>query len=251
MKKLSLILPILFYMACTKPGDETTDKKKGHILNQSGDTLTFDIYRSRDDYNNNRNVVSTYRLMPNEDKEIPSVQPNSKYYVDWYNDEYLVTNWIRNDVEFTSDENGVLDIGVFQQDGHRIRLLLLEGNGTSSEWNAIDIVHVASPHSTYDWKNLAAYKKNKKFVFYKDETVVYTYTNEQGQQVAEKLYWWANRLKPIEQDIKLYTDSAQRELKYELRAGFGPKSPAQTANMQADTIRFTEGNWYYALLRKK
>ena len=71
------------------------------FTNATGARITFDIYGSKADYNNNRNVTAKYYMEPGATQTI-SLNVLQTYWIDWYTSDYLFNNWAISDNGTTS-----------------------------------------------------------------------------------------------------------------------------------------------------
>ena len=114
-----------------------------HFSTTYNEPITVDLYQSRDDYANSRNVWKRLTVQAGQPQSV-SMEIGRKYWIDWYNADYTLTNWLSETGAFPpqptlspgeSSETHILQslsTGVAYA-----RRCLLPGNAASSTWSVI------------------------------------------------------------------------------------------------------------------
>lgn len=144
MKRLLILfLSALTFAACKK--DDTDANQTFTLKNQLNSPVKIDIYPGEENYKLGTNAVYDIKLESGASTTIPSgmlIKGNS-YYVDWYTDDYKVTNWWKekeNDesdgaIIFNTAKTNTYIIDVVQQ--HRnnpFRSILINDNQPETKW---------------------------------------------------------------------------------------------------------------------
>jgi hypothetical protein len=149
----ALVFGLLALSAC-KRHDEIQRISTYTFTNGMGVSLTMDLYPSMDDYNGCRNRISSVELAPGASKAV-QLEALKTYGVDWYSADYKYSNWVEPAIRNAGPTVSTPpELEVAMADDRRMlmidrpdmsRLLLLNGNGSSSTWKAVVNAPAALP----------------------------------------------------------------------------------------------------------
>lgn len=193
-KKIKHLLPIasiiLLSTACNK-NTVGTSPDEINFVNSSEKPVTVDIYSSLSDYGSNTNLLQRLIINGNANEKVSRdiLKTGNAYYIDWYNDDYTITNWYNDDypqgaerVRFEpSAESKQYDIDKNFVGYHRVAFL--NGNNTQTEWVATGAYLYSSSTGYVDkWNELSSNDRFKRIIIKKDFTANYTYRDSMGSE---------------------------------------------------------------------
>ncbi len=153
--------------------------------NNTDQSINIDVYQTAGDYNNSTNVLLHTVVQPYSTFTTSQLINGSSYYVDWYNDDYTVTNWVNNPYSFflsavtinPTAQNNMMRLSASID---YVRLLCLNGNHNKTRWKAVggyeDVDGTNVP-----WNQLTTDQQYIQIEFRKDFSTNYYYIVD-GQQ---------------------------------------------------------------------
>lgn len=157
------------------------------IANNLTATVRVNIYKKIADYNTNSNLFMTCHLPPGTVYKISfnSLDTTATYYVDWYSDDYLSTNWLvfaNTPSTITPRSNDTLFPILAPLHTGMYRSVALTGYTAQTTWKAYD----AFDYSYINiWGALTANSQYRTLVLKKDMSAVYTHKDASGNIVTE------------------------------------------------------------------
>ena len=141
------------------------------FTNQIGKRVTFDLYNSEDDYYHNANRLQQYVIEPGASQKMV-LDVARVYWVDWYSADYRYNNWATSfnavDPAPKLQVAMVDDVRTIKANApDTLRSVMLNGNGISSTWKGT-VTNSSAMNGTHE------------FLFAKDFTGRYTYTDPNG-----------------------------------------------------------------------
>lgn len=93
-----LLAAILLLAACSKKKNSETvtttyKDRRFFIVNNTGVAVNFNLYKSRNDYDNATNPIVSIKLNDNDNYLCKPLADDSLYYMDWYSDDLSLSNW--------------------------------------------------------------------------------------------------------------------------------------------------------------
>lgn len=173
--------------ACNK---QDTTHYHGKIKNALSARVNLNFYKTKEDYNNSTNPVLTTTIAPQESFDIPADWTGGDtYYLDWYTDDYLYSNWGGNSPLFnvpniTPEMDPALTI---YAEVNNARKVCLKNNEQQSTWKAIDAFYGSSV-----WSTLNDNEKYRMVVLKKDLTGTYSYKNAAGDIIQLPFTYFAS-----------------------------------------------------------
>ena len=171
---LGLLLLTAILPGCAKREGLKTQSTYA-FTNQSGRQVTFDVYRTEEDYTEQQNRLHQYIIEPNASQPVV-MDVGSICWIDWYSSDYSYNNWQSERSSYNrSSPPPALNIAAEDQQmilkpaiQDTARSVLINGGGLSSRWRCT--ISNANPqiNGTHE------------FLFKKDFTCTYTYTNPSG-----------------------------------------------------------------------
>ncbi len=186
-------LAITFLFSCLLLATHGCKKENEHtdvtLINHINTPITFDIYGSKDDYNEGKNRIMRKVLQYNEvlvmtKEELPA---NKTYYADWYDDNHFYNNWFndaskpeRAFVAFTTTP-GKNTFYIEPDTKGNAKTVFLDKTGTSTNWKAVDAFQ-GSAATTYVsvWNDLTENERVHEVSVRKDFTALYSYLDTLG-----------------------------------------------------------------------
>lgn len=194
---LGVILSCFVLFGCTKdkknlpnpvPAPVQRPGVRNYIIaNNLSATVRVNIYKKIADYNTNSNLFMTCHLPPGTVYRISfnSLDTAATYYVDWYSDDYLSTNWLTfasTPATMTPRGNDTLFPILAPVHTGMYRPVALTGYTYQTTWKAYD----AFDYSYINiWGALTANSRYRTLVLKKDMSAVYTYKDAAGNDVIE------------------------------------------------------------------
>lgn len=92
---LLLLAAAAFLYGCGKKKKKDDANSWGVFENQTNAELTANVYKTREDYFAGTNLYKTFRVPANSSYTLSEtgMAPRTLYYVDYYNDDFTLTNW--------------------------------------------------------------------------------------------------------------------------------------------------------------
>jgi hypothetical protein len=177
---LGLLITLLH--SCHKP--EAIPRQSTYTFrNETGRSVTFDLYHTGEDYNNERNRLQQYLIPAGGDQKIV-LNVGESYWIDWYDAGYGYHNWQSgfNNASPEAELRSVAaidDTRVISTLTHdTIRSVILNGQ-TSGIWRGT-LASGGAGDGSYQ------------FIFRKDLSGEYTYTSPAGSVVTEPFLYSPN-----------------------------------------------------------
>ena len=150
-------------------------------------SVRVNIYKNVNDYNSDNNLFITLHIPSGTLNKIPftSLDTNATYYVDWYSDDYLNTNWLTfssNPGRMTPRRNDTLFPILTPPHFGLYRPVVLSGYKTQSSWKAYDAYDYSHINI---WGAISANTQYRMLSLNKDMTAVYTYKDASGNVVTQ------------------------------------------------------------------
>lgn len=180
---IMIVLLAFIGIGCNKINDGNISN--GTIRNNLPQPLHIDFYATREDYNNNANLLRSLIIPPQSELEIPAEFPTgTRLYIDWYSEDLTVSNW-GNDPKFdvpnvTSEFGPILNVS--HTSGLSTRKVWLGAGKASSVWEAYDYKNALSSFAISEWPILPEYRKSKKLTIRKDLTGTISYQLATGEK---------------------------------------------------------------------
>lgn len=145
--RLGLSLFILFFCLGCRKSDSGPYTQAFIFTNTTGRTIILDLYKTKSDYNNNKKLVQRLTIQ-NEANASLNLEPWKTYYIDWYSDDFALSNWQNNklngiatpELKFEAD-TAATNINIALPEGFDPvtynRRLLLNGNKIEQLWKAV------------------------------------------------------------------------------------------------------------------
>ncbi|HXS37804.1 MAG TPA: hypothetical protein VN721_13960 [Flavipsychrobacter sp.] len=190
MRKVSSIICVLLFAitSCKKIDQHPYNYTFQNNTNQS---INIDVYQTSGDYNNNTNVFLHAVVQPYGTFMTPQLVNGASYYVDWYNNDYTVTNWVNN--PYSSFLSSVVINPTLQNNMMRlsapldyVRLLCINGNQYKTRWKAVG-GHEDVDGTNIPWDQLTPDQQYIQMEFRKDFSTNYYY-------IVDGQYWNSGNL---------------------------------------------------------
>jgi hypothetical protein len=201
------ILLTAILSGCNKPEGLKTQSTYT-FTNQTGRQITFDVYRTEEDYVRQQNRLYQYIIEPGASQQIV-FEVAVKHWIDWYSAGYSFNNWqsIRSSYNRSipmpelniADQDQQFAINAATPDTSRS--VFLNGDGSSSKWRCL-VTNNPQFNGTYE------------FTFNKDFTCTYTYTNPGGGRTQASIEYYlasGTTLLGTPQSFVAYTTSQQQQ----------------------------------------
>ncbi len=148
------------------------------FTNRTGGYIKLDLYGSQADYAQNARRLGQYIVAP--DARQPMVlEVGKNYWIDWYNDDYTVSNWYPNSGNSPLPKINIADAGdertISATQHDTVRSVVL-GSSVSTSWKGTDDAGI-----------------EHRFVFRKDLSGVHTYVGN-GSMVTENFSYQINTI---------------------------------------------------------
>lgn len=194
-KYLLSIFMFIGVLSCNKSTDSNSTPMKTYTFNNaSGRKVYLDFYKNKTDLNKNQN--STNHLVVNNGEDVSiDLEPKKTVYIDWYSEDYVLTNWINNksNGEVTPYQNFYADtlltnFSITKPDTVTQvvynRRLLLNKNQANNDWKAISFYPDFGTANT--WEQIPSFQKFLEFSFQKDFYMLCHYQDSSGAFVDVK-----------------------------------------------------------------
>lgn len=194
---LALIVLICFLgNGCKKSGNDG-----GYIYtitNRSNKAVNIHIYNSLNDYNNATNIYYKGVVASGNTLSLPYSQfvKGQTYYIDWFTDDFLYTNWFWTNVTVISSmaldqnySNFVIDAS---QQSDPSRSIWMNGLNAQTVWKAVDAYSFYGGLYTSVWSSLPAAKQNVQLTLYKSFAAELTYTDNSNLAIDTVIRYRAN-----------------------------------------------------------
>lgn len=178
--KLPVIRSLIVFLVlagCVKPAGEpevSTEKKTYIVRSNLGESLqqslTVQLYLTREDYYNNSNIVKTLVIPAGADSLEVELDSNTTYFYDAYTDDYSSSNWATWPVptkSFKTDPRAVKYTISNPPNAHRA--ILLPDNRSESKWVAVGSFTKAGN----TWDTMSAAERNKNIVLNRNQVAIY------------------------------------------------------------------------------
>jgi hypothetical protein len=157
------------------------------IANNLATTIRVNIYKKIADYNTNSNLFATCHLPPGSVYKIAfsSLDTTATYYVDWFSDDYLSTNWLTfagAPSTMTPRSNDTLFQALTPLHTGMYRPVVLSGYTSQTTWKAYDAYDYSYVNI---WGALTANSQYRTLVLNKNMTAVYNYKDASGNVKTE------------------------------------------------------------------
>ncbi|RYZ55774.1 MAG: hypothetical protein EOP49_02140 [Sphingobacteriales bacterium] len=192
MKTLLSLCFACFLLAGCKKEENSTPTERYDFVNYTGKLLTMDFYKTRSDYNLGQKLLK--RILVDSAASI-DLEPGVTYYLDWYSEDYLTSNWQNGKTEGETlppykfeTESGVNVLNVSlppdREDFSYNRVLLLSGSKSQQTWRANGFY---PDFGTSDvWDQMPVWQKELTFTFKKDFSVECSYRDSTGKTFVAK-----------------------------------------------------------------
>jgi hypothetical protein len=180
---LSALIFILFSSSCGK-------KNKLHgpytFENQTGETINLKMYKTLDDYASSTNPALAIRMAPgdayawNYTDPDEMLQKDKTFYMDWYTDDYRMSNWARfRSAEAATMEEPPYYVFTRKRYGSKIHVIvpylrsymrsaLIRGNEKEVSWKAVNAVNYKTRQPI--WDSIGAEKRDCELTIRKDHS---------------------------------------------------------------------------------
>jgi len=276
---------ISFLLSCkkrenTEPPTVTYAPSSIYIVNNLPEPIHINMYKSLDDYNNSTNAVFTAALDTGKAYNWQVDISQGRYYMDWYSDDYSISNWAVYEVGMTLDGTGsgnhydylvairgpeltkalindslYLDMeartgatGYTYYANFSLRSNLVNGNAPQTTWHGADAYNAAG---VSQWPKFSAQQKQMTFTLQKDGHYALSCFDQQNRpQATAGIY-------TLDFSASYYhkPDAAKLNLTDTLSSRIGGQSllvtPPFRGPYQRDTICYYDENYYYVLVRDK
>jgi len=201
--RLTFSLFILFFCLGCRKSDTGPYTQSFTFTNNTGRTIILDLYKTKSDYNNNKKLVQRLTIQ-NEANASMNLEPWKTYYIDWYSDDFALTNWQNNklngiaipELKFEADTTNTDIIIAMPTDYEPLtynRRLLLNGNKIKQLWKAVAFYKEGTIENI--WSNLPEYLKYFQINVEKASYATMTYKDS------------VNNLQSYRAGIKVYVNS--------------------------------------------
>jgi hypothetical protein len=200
MKQIHLFFGLCFFVLTSCDNNQEVSQTNGlllelkHSLTEKGDftELNFFIYETEGGYlNNSTPYISGKTSTSSGTYFIPSkkLKVNQQYYIDWYSDDYSITNWSVSSSGDRLSPNMFVYQGGLQSFGFsyvgdssdgNARNIFLNGNEIETTWKATGSTELGNNI----WESLTENEKYIRVKFRKDWTGIYMEKNMEGQEIV-------------------------------------------------------------------
>lgn len=179
IQRQASFLVLAFILIIAGTGCKKNENSAGYfykITNNSSKDVNINVYRSLGDYNQVINIYYKNVVAAHSSLSLPYSQftKGQIYYIDWYSDDFLFTNWFWTNVtviktmaldndysEFVISEGQVADQG---------RAVWMNGLNAMTQWKAVDAFTLSGGVYTSIWSTLPQSSKNLQLTLRKDFT---------------------------------------------------------------------------------
>jgi hypothetical protein len=187
--------------SCKSPEVQTVSTYS--INNATPYKVTLDIYPTKDDYLAYTNRSSQYFIEPGATLTL-SLQALKTYWIDWYNANYTVNNWVDSTQSATDAmpkpklQVAIVDDRFALGSSYRdtSRSVLLNGMATSSTWKAV-VTSQPPINGTHT------------FTFRRDFQCMYTFTNPSGNSTTRQFWYFISNPQRSTTSFKVYIRTDQ------------------------------------------
>ncbi len=155
--------------------------------------INVKIYSTQSDYYNNTNVYLTGMMGLRGYYTIPvdKLVQGHTYYVDWYSDDLLYTNWYWSNITlrtaFKVGDNNYEYLVNTVEYSDRSRIIWMNGLGTQTTWKAVDAYNHSGANYISIWSSLTSAQQNVQIVLNKDFSAHLLFQNTSNQSVDSVL----------------------------------------------------------------
>lgn len=198
--RLTLLFFIMIFSFGCKKADTGPYTQSFTFNNTTGRTIILDLYKTKSDYNNNKKLVQRLTIQ-NETNASLNLEPWKTYYIDWYSDDFALSNWQNNklkgiafpELKFEADTASTnINIAMpsdFDPSTYN-RRLLLNGNKIEQLWKAVAFYKEGTSENL--WSILPEYQKyfqiNMEKTFYATMSYKDSVSNLQSYRAGIKVY---------------------------------------------------------------
>ncbi len=195
MNRIGSLFVLVFFVAiaaCNKTPRTgstkfTTSDTFVRIINSRPIELRFDVYKSKEDASNNRNVYFSCMVPGNGEYDVPVrvMDTSGTYYYDFYSADYTYTNWAMtysNEVKFGQFGQLRFQIPGFRSSGFRRDFL--RGDNISVTWKAVDFYQGFSSA----WAGLTENERYKVLILHKSLNAFIYSKNIIGNIISDSSY---------------------------------------------------------------
>jgi len=165
---------LLIFSFCRCSSDNNVHGFTYNFENLADKPINVVIYKTLSDYYNGTNVYMTGRMKLREYFTVPidKFTTGQTYYVDWYSDDLLYTNWYWSNITLRtafnpSDYNSEYLVNTVEFSDPS-RTIWMNGLGVQTTWKAVDAYTQSGSAYTSVWGQLSATRQNVKVILNKD-----------------------------------------------------------------------------------
>jgi hypothetical protein len=190
------IAPLILLSACDT--DSSIHGFDFNFENLTSKPINVKIYKSQSDYDNNTNVYLSGKMQVRGYYTIPVDQlvTGETYYVDWYSDDLLYTNWYWSNITlrttFTVSDLDYEYLVNTVQYPDPSRSIWMNGLGTQTTWKATDAYQIAGTTYSSIWATLSSAQQNVQIILNKDFSAHLLLKNASNQIIDSVLSFRPN-----------------------------------------------------------
>ncbi len=191
-----IVLAMLSLSACDK--DSSVHGFDFNFENLTDKPINVKIYKTQTDYDNGTNVYLSGKMQVRGYYTIPVDQlvNGETYYVDWYSDDLLYTNWYWSNITlrttFKSSDNDYEYLVNTVQYPDPSRTIWMNGLGTQTTWVAKDAYHLSGSTYSSVWSSLTSAQQNVQVILNKDFSAHLLLQNASSQTIDSVLSYRPN-----------------------------------------------------------
>jgi len=247
---LSVLASLLLLFSCSKSNLNGFNYNFENLTNKP---INLNIYSALSDYNNSANVYIKARMEVRGYYSIPvdKFAKGQTYYVDWYSDDLLYTNWYWSNITLRTafrptgtDYEYLVNTVQFSDPSRNI---WMNGLGFQTTWKAIDAYNY-STHASI-WSQLTSSQQNVHIVLNKDFSAHLIYENTSNQTIDSILIYHPNYDTINHLSVITLLGSASDSSVGTLNSNFAPST--FTFNGDNNTmLAYIKNSGYYQMVRQ-
>ncbi len=190
-----LLLPFLSLTGCHE-----TPSNQGfeyNFENLTDKAINVKIYNTQSDYNTGTNAFLSGRMEVRGYYTVPMDKfvEGRTYYVDWYSDDYLYSNWFWSSITlrntFTPSATSYEFLVNTVQYADPSRNIWMKGSGISTTWVAADAFTLSGSTYTSTWSSLSTAQQDVQLILNRDFTAHLKLKNASNQTIDSALTYQA------------------------------------------------------------
>lgn len=252
---LAIVLLYTLLFSCRK--ENNSGGFNYDFENLSDKAINIDIYTSLDDYNKGINILMHGRAAVRGYFAIPISKfvNGHTYYVDWYSDDYLYTNWYWTNVTLrtrfepgNADDRYMINVNQFADPS---RAFWMNGMGTQSIWKLTNAYTTSGNNFISVWPQLTGDQQQMQITLRKDFSASIEYVDTASHATRDTmLVYKANY--DATQNISVVTiyDYSHNTTFATLKSNFSPVNYNFTGNKSNILVTFPGQRYYYLFTRQ-